>query len=118
MIELEKARTNSAKGRKKRYRYGDIFFNMLQYQEDKWNFDGPTEHVLEELLPYYEKLKAVGIESLLRGFAGELADYRNGFDHAWTLKAGAASDIEEKGRSFFEKLELVVKKLVDNRILH
>ena len=45
---------------------------------------------------------------VLRSFTKDLAVYRNGFDHAWTAKAGALPDIDRKGEAFFGKLKTVL----------
>ena len=117
MVAVEKAGVSTSKGRKKRRRFGETFIRMIQFPEEGWNFDGQVKTDVEKLTPYYEKLKALGIESILRGFSRELADYRNGFDHAWTLKSGAKLDVEEKGKRFHENLSEVIRLLEDSNIL-
>ena len=117
LIEIKKAKTDTSEGRKQR-RKGDVFFNMFQFHEDGWNFSEEAEVIVQKIMPYYEKLKRLGIEPILRSFAKDLAEYRNGFDHAWTRKPEAPNDLEEKGQIFFEKLGEVVTLLDKNRILH
>jgi CRISPR-associated Csx2 family protein len=116
LIKIKKAKTNNNEGRKKR-RYAEIFINMFQIEKNEWNFKGKeTEH--DKLLPFYNELEKIGIESILRKFTGELADYRNGFDHAWTSKDNKAyPDIEGKGDQFYENLKEVVRLLEKNNIL-
>ncbi|MFP4309365.1 MAG: hypothetical protein ACLFRG_19700 [Desulfococcaceae bacterium] len=58
----------------------------------------------DPIIPLYEELKVCGVEKILRGFVEELGNYRNGFDHAWTARSGAASDIPKKGQEFLENL--------------
>ena len=116
LIEIKKAKTDTSEGRKQR-RKGDVFFNMFQFHEDGWNFSEEAEVIVQKIMPYYEKLKRLGIEPILRSFAKDLAEYRNGFDHAWTRKPEAPNDLEEKGQIFFEKLGEVVTLLDKNRIL-
>ncbi|MDY6853456.1 MAG: TIGR02221 family CRISPR-associated protein [Thermodesulfobacteriota bacterium] len=116
MIEIEKARINSNKGRKQRRIFAEIFIQMFQREENNWNFEGKEEK-LESLRPYYNNLKSVGVEKILRDFTDELADYRNGFDHAWTAKKQSYSDIEKKGHTFFDNLKNVVHLLRENNIL-
>ncbi|MDY6861728.1 MAG: TIGR02221 family CRISPR-associated protein [Thermodesulfobacteriota bacterium] len=115
LIKIEKARINTKKGRNKRYRFADTFINMLQYEESQWKFK-ESENVVTILKPFYTRLKNIGVESTLRDFTKELTDYRNGFDHAWTSKKEACSDIEEKGYQFFHKLKEVVLILEENSI--
>ncbi|MBU4186047.1 MAG: TIGR02221 family CRISPR-associated protein [Desulfobacteraceae bacterium] len=117
MIEIEKAKLNSADGRTLRRRFAEVFVRMLQKEEYGWIFEGQNKKDKEKLIPYYQKLKSLGIELILREFTKDLADYRNGFDHAWTSKNKAYSDIEEKGYQFFENLKKVVRLLEENSIL-
>ena len=116
LIEIKKAKTLTSKGRDQRFK-GEVFVNMFQFPEDKWIFIGENEAIAQKIMPYYEKLKHLGIEPILRSFASVLAEYRNGFDHAWTRKPEAPDDLEEKGQIFFEKLGEVVNLLNKNGIL-
>jgi len=43
MIDVEKARVSTAKGRKRRYRFSEIFVNMFQIPEDEWRFPEDAE---------------------------------------------------------------------------
>jgi len=117
MIEVEKAKIKSSEGRKKRYRFAEVFISMMQIDEKEWNFSEEKQKVCDMLKPYYEKLKNMGIEPILRGFTRDLSDYRNGFDHAWTARAGAYYDIKEKGDQFFCSLKKVVKLLEEKGLL-
>lgn len=119
LIDIEKARTDNKKGRNQRYRFAEVFINMFQVEEDKWKFKekGKAEEC-EKLRPYYNKLKIVGIENILRNFTKDLTDYRNSFDHAWTLKQKAHSDIKEKGFKFNENLKEVIRLLAEKNILN
>jgi len=116
LIRVDKARVGSAKGRASRSRFAEVFVSMLNISEDKWDFKERTENK-DVLLPYYLELKRIGVEKLLRDFTKELVDYRNGFDHAWTSKASAKEDIEEKGNKFLEGLEEVIRVLTRNEVL-
>lgn len=117
MIEIEKAGIKTNKGRKQRLRYAETFIKMLQYEEKRWEFNG-KEIEAETIKPFYTKLKNSGIESILRSFAKELADYRNGFAHGWTKKKEAKADIEQKGWLFYDRLEEVVRLLEKNSMLN
>jgi len=111
MIPINPANMASSDGRKQR-RYGDLFFRMLQYPEEEWRFKcDEYEMINSKLRDFYEELKKKQVEPLLRGFVKELAEYRNGFDHAWTLKQSAKDDIEEKGRFFLDRLEQAIRIL-------
>lgn len=116
MIGLEKIKLDNADGRRKRKRFADVFVNMLQYEESAWDFPEAVETSKNKLMPYYDQLKQIGVEPILRGFSKELADYRNGFDHAWTMKKGAFTDIKTKGVLFFNQLNEVVSILKDNGV--
>ena len=115
LIRIEKAKTNNSEGRKKR-RYAEVFINMFQIKKEKWNFKG-KEAERDKLIPFYNELEKTGVESILGKFTGELADYRNGFDHAWSSKSKAYPDIEEKGQQFFKNLKKIVRLLEKNKIL-
>ncbi|MBW2739411.1 MAG: hypothetical protein JRE64_11315 [Deltaproteobacteria bacterium] len=117
MIEIEKAKVNSADGRKLRRRFAEVFVRMLQKEEDGWIFEGQAKKDKEKMMSYYQKLKSLGIESILRQFTKNLVNYRNGFDHAWTSKNKAYPDIGKKGYQFFENLKEVVRLLEKNNIL-
>ena len=117
MIEVERARLDNSDGRKRRRRFAEVFVNMLQFDPDEWWFKDQAEMDRETLMPYYEKLRGLGIEHILRSFTKELASYRNGFDHAWTLKARADMDVEEKGKEFHKKLTEVIHLLDNNSVL-
>lgn len=117
MIEVEKAKVSTSDGRKRRRRFAEVFVNMFQYPKNEWNFKKQAKKDKEKLMPYYEKLKNLGIEGILRNFTKDLADYRNGFDHAWTMKSQAPSDVDEVGKKIFGKLNEVVRLLEKNQIL-
>ena len=117
MIEVEKAGVNNAKGRARRKMFAEVFVNMFQFQESEWKFHGEAEKAKDRLMPFYNKLKHTGIESRIRDFSKQLSDYRNGFDHAWTLKPGAASDVEEVGSRIYEELKTVFQLLAQKGIL-
>jgi len=99
------------------HRYAETFIKMFQYEEKRWEFKD-KEKEAETLKPFYTKLKNNGIETILRSFAKELADYRNSFAHAWTTKKEAKSDIEKKGYLFYDKLEEIVRLLEKNSMLN
>jgi len=115
MIGVEKSKFNNNEGRKKRRRFAEVFVSMMSVNEEKWDFkEEQKQKDCDTLKPYYDKLKDSGIEKILRDFSGDLAKYRNGFDHAWTATSGAESDIEEKGLKFYESLKEVVDLLDKN----
>jgi len=116
MICFNTIKVNNAKGRKKRG-YAELFINMLQYDEVKWNFRG-RENQIEKLMPFYQKLKVIGVETILRKFGKNLVDYRNGFDHAWTSKKEAYTNIEHFGSECFKDLEQIILILEKNKILN
>ena len=117
MIEIEKAKINSSDGRKLRRRFAEVFVRMLQKEESGWKFEDQAKKDKEKLMPYYENLKSLGIELVLREFTKDLVNHRNGFDHAWTSKSKACPDIEGKRDQFFQNLKKVVRLLEKNNIL-
>jgi len=117
LVEMKKKAIISNKHGRKERKKAEVFINMLQYDEEKWNFSGSKEEIKNGLKPLYEKMANAGIAGELKNFCKELVDYRNGFDHAWTNKNGASQDIELKGNKFLIKLENVVSSLAINGIL-
>lgn len=114
MIWFEREPMNNQKRKSRRLRYGEVFFIMFQYSE--WNFEGTGETMRLCLMPFYEELRACGIETTLRSFSEQLADYRNGFDHAWTAKT-CKTDISDVGADIHSKLQVVLSLLIENNIL-
>ena len=117
MIEVPKAKVGNNEGRKRRLRFGELFVAMVQFDKDKWEFADRKQKDCCVMLKYYERLEDVGVMEILNGFAKELMDFRNGFDHAWTAKAGALSDIPEKGDEYLKNLEKALDLLVRNGFL-
>lgn len=115
LITLENANILNKEGRKMR-RKAELFINMLQIEEVKWDFGKAVQEV-ETLMSYYNHLKNIGVEPMLRGFCAELVQYRNGFDHAWTGKAQAFTDIKKKADGFFSKLDGVIRILSAEGVL-
>ena len=116
MVEVPKARVDNKKGRDKRQMYAEVFVNMIRFPKRKWNFEG-KEKYKDALLPYYEKLESIGAVEELQKYSGLLIDYRNGFDHAWTIKSEAPKDIAEKGKEIRVSLEKAVRIMATNKIL-
>lgn len=115
MLYFESREKMNAKKRRRRSKhYGGIFFNMLQYQEKDWKFDG-KEKERDRIIPFYNELKEQGaLDELIGGnktVAEKLSKYRNGFDHAWLGKAGMENDFEQQGREIFDKLVRCLKKM-------
>jgi hypothetical protein len=113
IIKIEKANTTNKEGRRQRRR-ADVFVNMLQYNENSWS---KTDPEIQKLQPFYNKLKTIGVEQILKNFCNDLVGYRNGFDHAWTSKPEAFADIEKKAGLFFNNLKDVVGILVSNVVI-
>jgi CRISPR-associated DxTHG motif protein len=105
---------NAGKRRKRCERYGGVFFNMLQFKEKKWRFQG-KEDQRDRILPFYNALKKNGVLDLLikqkTTVAKNLSDYRNGFDHAWLGKAGMKEDIEQQAVELLKILEDSLQRL-------
>ncbi len=112
MIPFEKEGMNNDRRKKRRVRYGEIFFQMYQYAEPKWDF-GQRDELRLGMMPFYDLLKSNGIGSIFAEFSGKLAKYRNGFDHAWTARSGAEKDIEKFGKDCLNKLEAAMALMID-----
>ena len=108
-----------SKGKKLRKRFAQIFVRMAENPKDDWKF--PSEQDArdkETLLPWYTALEQAGIiDDVLMGSLVDMADIRNGFDHAWTSKAEARTDIEEKGREYLALLTGIITELADQRLI-
>ncbi|MEW6665753.1 MAG: TIGR02221 family CRISPR-associated protein [Thermodesulfobacteriota bacterium] len=117
MIEVDRAKVHTCAGRDLRKRFAEVFVCMVQFLEPRWTFKDQAALDKDKLLPYYAKLRQIGVEPVLRGFASELVQYRNGFDHAWTLKSGAEKDVEDKGTGFLRSLKRVIQILCEKGIL-
>jgi CRISPR-associated Csx2 family protein len=116
MIGFEKEGMSNKKRKKRRRIHAEVFVNMVQHDEDEWSFPGKKD-ILERIKPFYQELKKHGIERQIRTIARDLADYRNGFDHAWICKAGAKEDIEEKGFHFLKNLKKILFDLEEKGLL-
>lgn len=110
LIRNEKAKTQHA-DRSKFRRKADVFLNMLQYDEAKWDFDENTQPMVEGLLPFYEDLKSQGLVGFIRSFLPDLLKCRNGFDHAWTSHKRALTDLEDKANRFLKNFRKVFEML-------
>jgi hypothetical protein len=117
MLGVEGARVDKKKGRKDRRWYADVFIVMVCIEQKDWNFGSENEKNKLTLLPFYDRLQALGIIERLRTFSKDLTRYRNGFDHAWTAQARAYGDIEKKGGKFLKKLSEIINMMGENGIL-
>ena len=115
MLHFEKEKMKTGKRRKRVQRYGIVFFNMLQFKKEDWDFPEKTVEKLKRIEPFYDALaQAKVIEPLFQSdppVAKKLSTYRNGFDHAWQGKSGMKNDIEQQGRIFLETLEEIMARL-------
>jgi hypothetical protein len=104
-------------GKKYRLRFAEVFVNMLQYPPAEWKFHNQAAMDKEILLPWFESLRQISVEPELRKIVKPMVDIRNGFDHAWTSKAEAQSEIENKGREYFNVLQTIINLLSDRQLL-
>jgi hypothetical protein len=112
---------NAGKRRKRVEHYSPFFFNMIQYDREKWNFPESAQKKLQRLEPFYDTLadhhildplllvEPTATDSTLP--IKRLSVYRNGFDHAWLGKSGMQPDMEEQARVFLSRLEDVLQRL-------
>ena len=119
------AMTNSD-GRSYRYRFGETFFNLCQFEKGRWKWADPEKakyikaddmHNFTTIRPFYETLENIGVAEKLQAFTKELADYRNGFDHAWTGKKESFQEVSQKADMFLNEIEQVLESLKQHRIL-
>lgn len=125
MVKLPEKYSNikpfTAKGRKLRTRFPEIFISLIQFERENWKYEDEDKNTFipeqtmndyeAVVLPLYEELDALGAIERLRRFTRELLDFRNGLDHAWTAKSGAKPKITEAGIRFHTELDEVVTLL-------
>lgn len=108
------------KGRDYRRRFGELFACMCQYPRAEWKLENPEEVVrlspsvindFQHLKPFWEQIEELGIAAVLQGFVGDMADLRNGFDHAWIVKNGVPANVLESGGQYLEALKTIFEKL-------
>lgn len=81
------ASQTSGEGFKHRRRFAEAFVAMVRYPRSDWRFESdPQRRDVETLVPWYEALERAGALTDLAARLRELADIRDGFDHAWTGK--------------------------------
>ncbi len=114
------------RARNYRIRFAEAFVGMLQTSKEEW--DAPSSSLAsgglrdvvrdrQTLQPWYEELEGAGvITEKTREFVKEITAIRNGFDHAWTARAGA-DGIEAKGRGHLECLKKIVALLDAQNLL-
>lgn len=108
----------SASGRALRGRFAETFIAMLQFPRQAWAFVGQREIDEKALVAWYEQVLETGVQVLgsadaLPSLLREIADLRNGFDHAWTSKAGPPADVALRARDLCARLGKVVAVLPD-----
>ncbi|MDO9109509.1 MAG: TM1812 family CRISPR-associated protein, partial [Desulfatirhabdiaceae bacterium] len=112
----EKKSITSCEGKRLR-RKAELFIRMVSNEKSKWQFNDDENKTREKLMPLFSQLESTDVEPELRSFVKELTDYRNGFDHAWTSKNGSKQDIEDKGKMYFQKLESVINRLIELKMI-
>ncbi len=106
----------SNKGKSQRYRFADVFAVMIQLSEDTWAFSGDRHQCMLTLKPWWEHLKTIGCSDLIKTIGGKnrgkLFDYRNGFDHAWTMvPIVEISEFELAGKTYLATLHEILEIL-------
>lgn len=117
----------SAKGRKLRTRFPELFISLLQFTRETWKYEDEEKSKLlpestmsdyyQVVLPMYEELDSLGVVTHLRKFTKSLLDIRNGLDHAWTAKAEAKEEITETGFAYHSELSEVIQLLYQHKYL-
>jgi len=109
---------SNSDGRKYRRRFAEVFVNMMQRPVEEWKFYGDNERDRQTLMPWFETLLKEDVEQQLREIVKPMVDTRNGFDHAWTSKAGASDGIEADGKKYLIALQQVIEQLAEKGLLH
>lgn len=117
MIPFEIEGMNHKKRKKRRHKYAEIFVRMLQYDDDEWSFSDKQQQYVDRLKPFYDQLKSLGIAQEIGVLIKKLVDYRNGFDHAWTVKSSVPEDLESMGETIAHSLQRVYQELGANNLM-
>jgi len=115
-----KANFDSSDGRNKyRYNMAELFLRMCQYPKEKWNWktNEEEEHV-RLLIPFFNRLEQHGLIESLNGLTKKIIDYRNGFDHAWTVvKYPGTSIIEGEAQACLKELESLLQTMFEKNLI-
>lgn len=113
-------------GRKYRGKYGEMFVCLCQFPRSKWKYENPEvipaigAGQMEDfhfLLTFWNQIDGLGVADILQGFVGEMVKLRNGFDHAWTTKAGVPGSVLESGHKYLNALQDVFERLCEAGIV-
>ena len=122
---------NTSAGRGYRIK-GDVFFSLCRFSEADWKYtnDQKKEKIspdemgnFHEVEPFYQKLKnykirgGKNIAETLQEFVKEMAEYRNGFDHAWTGKGDVKEGAGTKAHRYIVEIEHVLSGLKEHHII-
>lgn len=110
LIPNPKANTRNSEGIKQR-RKADVFVNMCQFLEARWDFPKKDMCIKEGLLPWYRELEAWGVIAMLQGMLTTLLEYRNGFDHGWSRVRQSQEDAQEKGKGLLAGLREALARI-------
>ncbi len=111
LIRMKENMGITNKERRDQRQKADVFINMLQVNENEWNFRGERLAHHQTILPLFRAMAEKKIIIKMKEIAQDLIAYRNGFDHAWTSKKEAKTDIMKKGEAFFKSLQAIVQAL-------
>lgn len=117
---IKKRTTKEA--RNKRRHYAEVFFRMLQFKKEEWEFKDELDSVPEktyadELLDFYTNLEKANILPALQMITKDITHIRNGFDHAWTAFPSMHEDIPEKARQCINELEHIISAIFNTPAL-
>jgi predicted small metal-binding protein len=120
--EEEKYKRNmkSKAGRKGRFS-ADIFVNMIQFNENEWNFD-KNDPKFQKIKVLYDTLVNYGTVQKLRGIIKNILDLRNGFDHCWTSagpkKRELLEEVQVHAENCHKILAQIIGELRKNQIIY
>lgn len=116
------------KARNYRQRFAEAFVGMLQKPKDTWQQQPPgyspqpnqPDPVKDRktLSPWFTQLEELGIitEDVLK-FVKEITAIRNGFDHAWTARAGSDRHMAETGQQHLTLLKDKIDRLIEQKLI-
>lgn len=117
--EKYKRNMNSKAGRKGRFS-ADIFVNMIQFNENEWNFD-KNDPKFQKIKVLYDTLVNYGTVQKLRSIIKTMLDLRNGFDHCWTSagpeKRRLLEEVKVHAENCHKILAEIIGELKENQII-
>lgn len=122
-LKLTKISLLNNPGRAQRTYASEYFISALSHARDDWNFTKPRgsaqTEALQRVIELYDFIEERDYELLqrLRETTGVVAEYRNGFDHAWMKHKQEKEDALERAQECCTRLEDIVQRFHGYQII-